>query len=196
MTRRYQKTLAICCFVASGIVAGFAILYFGGATARNAQAASPPLSLATIAASSTTSDTAATLVAPAGYFLYRNQQYHFSFYYPPNLKAHAFNEEGGAFTVAFQDPTANEGFEVYVTPYSATQITKARFKLDEPSGVMQEQADVRIDGVRATMFYGNNAIMGDTREVWFIKGGLLYEVTTYKQLDAWLAEIMQTWKFI
>ena len=30
-----------------------------------------------------------------------------------------------------------------------------------------------IDGVRATMFYGNNAIMGDSREVWFIKGGAL-----------------------
>jgi hypothetical protein len=46
------------------------------------------------------------------------------------------------------------------------------------------------------MFYGNNAIMGDTREVWFIHSGLLYEVTTYKQLDSWLGQIMQTWTFI
>jgi hypothetical protein len=46
------------------------------------------------------------------------------------------------------------------------------------------------------MFYGNNAIKRDTREVWFIHGGLLYEVTTYKQLDSWLAQIMQTWQFI
>ena len=38
--------------------------------------------------------------------------------------------------------------------------------------------------------------MGDAREVWFIKNGFLYEVTTYKELDAWLASIMQTWKFI
>jgi hypothetical protein len=53
-----------------------------------------------------------------------------------------------------------------------------------------------IDGTQATMFYGTNAIMGDTREVWFIKGGLLYEVTTYQQLDTWLAQIMQTWQFI
>jgi hypothetical protein len=37
--------------------------------------------------------------------------------------------------------------------------------------------------------------MGDTREVWFIKGGFLYEVTTYKQLDTWLAQILQTWQF-
>jgi hypothetical protein len=45
------------------------------------------------------------------------------------------------------------------------------------------------------MFYGNNSIMGDTREIWFIHGGFLYEVTTYKQLDSWLAPIMQTWQF-
>jgi hypothetical protein len=38
--------------------------------------------------------------------------------------------------------------------------------------------------------------MNDTREVWFIKGGLLHEVTTYKELDAWLKPIMQFWKFI
>jgi hypothetical protein len=29
----------------------------------------------------------------------------------------------------------------------------------------------------------------------FIHGGFLYEVTTYKQLDSWLATILQTWQF-
>jgi len=198
---RIQKGIAICCFAAFGVFAVFAVLHFGGATAGNAQAAGPLLALAANAASSTpsastSSETATVPVAPAGYVLYRNQPYHFSFFYPPSLQVHSYNEEGGAFTVALQDPTTNEGFEVYVTPYTGTQITEAEFKLDEPSGVMQQQTDVMIDGVRATMFYGNNAIMGDTREVWFIKGGFLYEVTTYKQLDSWLAQIMQTWQFI
>jgi len=196
MPRRFQQGFAITCFAALGIVAGVALLHFGGATARNAQAPSPLLALTANAASSTSSETAAALVPPAGYVLYRNQPYHFSFYYPPNLKVHSYNESGGAFTVALQDPTTNEGFEVYVTPYSGTQITDQEFKLDEPSGVIQQQTDVMIDGVRATMFYGNNAIMGDTREVWFIHGGYLYEVATYKQLDSWLAQIMQTWQFI
>ena len=40
------------------------------------------------------------------------------------------------------------------------------------------------------------ATMGDTREVWFIHGGFLYEVVTYKELDDWFAGIMRTWKFI
>ena len=128
--------------------------------------------------------------------MYRNNPYHFSFYYPPNLRVRSYNESGDALTVTLQDPATNEGFEVYVTPYTGTQITETRFKLDEPSGIIRERSDVMIDGVRATMFFGNNAIMGDTREVWFIHGDYLYEVATYKQLDTWLAQIMETWQFI
>jgi hypothetical protein len=100
-----------------------------------------------------------------------------------------------AFTVALQDPANNDGFEVYVTPYSGTQVTEQEFKLDEPSGVDNQPTHVAVDGVPATMFYGSNSVMGDTREIWFIHGGFLYEVTTYKELDSWLAPIMQTWRF-
>ena len=84
---------------------------------------------------------------------------------------------------------------MFVTPYADTHVTAQRFRVDEPSGVMQSPTDIVIDGTHATMFFGKNAIMGDTREVWFIHGAYLYEVTTYKELDTWLAAIMQTWKF-
>lgn len=46
------------------------------------------------------------------------------------------------------------------------------------------------------MFFSKNIALGDTREVWFIKNGYLYEVTTLKSLDAWLTQILQTWKFL
>jgi len=45
------------------------------------------------------------------------------------------------------------------------------------------------------MFFGNNDVMGDTREVWFIHGGYLYEVTTYKPLETLLSQIIQSWTF-
>lgn len=41
-----------------------------------------------------------------------------------------------------------------------------------------------------------DAVLGDTREVWFIRNGYLYEVTTLKPLEGWLQDIVQTWKFI
>jgi hypothetical protein len=112
------------------------------------------------------------------------------------LRVQEYKEKNNAITVTFQDPSTNAGFQIYAIPYSGDHIDDARFKLDQPSGVIKDPLDVMIDGVRGTMFFGQNAIMGDTREVWFIRKGFLYEVTTYKQLDEWLGEIMKTWKFI
>ena len=61
---------------------------------------------------------------------------------------------------------------------------------------MIDAKETMIDGVPAKSFFGYNDAMGDTREVWLIHGGFLYEVTTYKSLDDWLTLILQTWKFI
>ena len=146
----------------------------------------PPLSSSTPATTQVSADTRG----------YQNSAFHFGLIFPSNLQATEYKEQAGALTVSFQDPTTNEGFEVYVTPYSGTQIDEQRFKLDEPSGTYLNPTSVLIDGVTASKFNGYNAIMGTTTEVWFIHGGNLYEVATYEQLDTWLGQIMQTWKFI
>jgi hypothetical protein len=164
--------------------------------------------IATSSVSSNGTSTAATDEAPLSTTIpqtvavsdhtkrYENRAFHFSLIYPNNLVAQESAERGNAITVTFQDPQTGEGFDIFVTPYSGTTITKQRFSSDEPSGVFQEPQDIIIGGTRATMFFGSNPIMGDTREVWFIHGGYLYEVATYKELDSWLGSIMQTWKFL
>jgi hypothetical protein len=133
---------------------------------------------------------------PQGWKEYNNATYDFSLFYPDDLSLADHDEPAGEHTAVFDDPEGNKGFQVFIVPYSGTQITQDRFLLDDPSGVMQDPTDVMVDGVRGTIFFSSNAIMGDTRELWFIRGGYLYEVTTYKPLDTWLADIMKTWQFI
>ncbi len=139
---------------------------------------------------------AASSSTPSDFIPFSNQQFGFSLSYPPDLVPTQTQEPGGAYTFSFQDPDTNEGFEIYVTPYPDTKVTEQRFKLDEPSGVMDQPTAVVIGGVTATMFFGHNDILGDTREVWFTHDSYLYEVTTFKELDSWLGQIMQTWKFL
>ena len=86
--------------------------------------------------------------------------------------------------------------QVFVTPYSDARITDARFKLDESSGVKIDPTNVVVDGAKGIAFFSNAPIMDDTREVWFIKNGYLYEVTTFKELDSWLQNILHTWRFM
>ncbi len=134
---------------------------------------------------------------PGGLVKYENSYYKFKLNYPDNLSVSEFAENGGGRTILFQSskPDDKTGFQIFITPYKYTQITKERFKMDEPSGIMLEPIEIIIDGTRATMFFSKNSIMGDVREVWFIKGGFLYEIVTYKDLDGWLSNIIKTWKF-
>lgn len=133
---------------------------------------------------------------PSGYTEYKNTEYKFSLFYPPELEVREYEEAGGAHTTTFEDVTGKKGFQVFITPYSESEITPERFRMDVPSGVMKEPTDIYIDSARATIFFSENALMGETREVWFINNGFLYEVVTYKTLDTWLSEIIRTWKFI
>ncbi|MEK7133591.1 MAG: hypothetical protein AAB804_00810 [Patescibacteria group bacterium] len=134
--------------------------------------------------------------APAGQKEYRDEHYRFALFYPDDLTVKMYDEGGGASTITFQNPTAAHGFQIFVVPYAGTQISNAQFKKDVPSGVRRGAKDATIDGVLATSFYSSNALLGETAEAWFIKGGYLFEVTTLKPLDTWLANIMQSWIFI
>ena len=140
--------------------------------------------------------TSTTQVASQGKRQYSKKAFHFSLLYPENLQVQEYKEQGGGFTVTFQDVAAQQEVQVFVTPYGDAQITDARFKLDVPSGVKIDPTNIVVDGAKGMEFFSNAPTMDDTREVWFIKNGYLYEVTTFKELDSWLAQIMQTWKFI
>ena len=133
---------------------------------------------------------------PPGYAEYRSEQYRFAFFYPNGLSVSAYDEGQGASTITFQNPDPAQGFQIFIVPYGAQQVSTERFKKDEPSGVMQDPRDVTIDGAIATSFYSTDAALGDTAEVWFIHGGYLFEVTTPKSLAGWLSQIMVTWQFL
>jgi hypothetical protein len=62
--------------------------------------------------------------------------------------------------------------------------------------VRTDVQDIQIDGATAAAFYSTNEALGETREIWFIRDGYLYEVTTLRSLDPFIEEIMKTWKFI
>jgi hypothetical protein len=135
-------------------------------------------------------------IAGTDFAKYDDQMFHFQLNYPKDLEVHVYDEDDGARTITFEGATPGIGFQVFVVPYTNAVITDERFKTDDPSGVMQDPQDIKIVDVPAKIFYGHNDSMGDTREVWFIKDGYLYEVTTYKALDSWLSDIMLTWQFI
>jgi hypothetical protein len=133
---------------------------------------------------------------PPGFQEYRNIVYRFSIFYPISLSVKEVNEGNGVSTVIFQNVKDAKGFQIFIVPYEANQVSRERFQKDEPSEIMNDPNNLNIDGAIATMFLSRNLALGATREVWFIKNGYLFEVTAPQTLDNWLGYIMQTWKFI
>jgi len=138
----------------------------------------------------------ASRVVPSGFKEYRSTKYRFSLFYPKNMKVSEFDEGGGAQSITFENAGDAIGFQIFIVPYKEHQVSSARFSQDVPTGVMKEPTNVTVDGVFGTMFYSQSLTLGDTREIWFINNGYLYEVTTLKTLDSWLIERMKTWMFI
>ena len=170
------------------------------AAPSNSQSQSTPGAFADSVASTTDSSTPdsitqPTIQAPPNSKLYQSSAYHFSVYYPDHLSMDQQNISGNSSVILFKDKARSEGFQIFVTPYGDSKITEARFKMDEPSGVMNSPQNITIDGTPATEFLSTNPAMGASREIWFLHGGFLYEVTTPQPLDPWLLSILQTWKF-
>jgi len=127
---------------------------------------------------------------------YQNARYHFFLYYPDDLSVSEEPVSANSLVVLFKDAAKQEGFEVFVTAYDQPTITQQRFLIDEPSGVMLDPAYITVDGAPATEFLSTNPAMGASREIWFLRDGILYEVTAPQPLDSWLLQIMETWQFI
>ncbi len=131
-----------------------------------------------------------------------HKKYGFSLNFPSDMTASNFIEGGGE-QIQFQGRNG-EWFQIYITPWDEPEdITVDRIKQDIPDIVIQEPQRVVIGprqkegiGPNALIFFSKDSGLGDTREVWFIQNGYLYQITTYKRLDNMLAEILATFQYL
>jgi hypothetical protein len=70
---------------------------------------------------------------PQGWKEYDNTAYHFSLFYPDDLSLDDHVQPDGEHTAVFDDPAGNKGFQVFIVPYSGTQITQSRFSSMTPA---------------------------------------------------------------
>lgn len=135
-------------------------------------------------------------VPPAGFKEYRNEKYHFALFYPDMLAITEYDEGFGAMTITFENNEATKGFQIFIAPDHDTQISEERFRMDEPSGVVKDKTDTSVDGAPAVAFFGRHPEVGDTREVWFLHGGYIFEAVTVKAQEEIIGTSLSTWQFL
>jgi hypothetical protein len=196
MRDRVSTYKAALIFAGIVLLAGL-FLFFQQHTASVSPSASPEAFTADDASTSApASNLSVAVQQPPNTKEFQSNTYHFSMYYPDDLSVTEQPRADGSIVVLFKDPSSGQGFEIFIAPYDQPKITQATFLMDEPSGVMNDPQNTTIDDVPATEFFSANSAMGASREIWFLHGGFLYEVTAPQSLDSWLIQIMETWQFI
>jgi len=126
---------------------------------------------------------------------YRNTVRGFSLRYPPTLAVKEHDEGDSTYTIVFEDAAGEKSFQIFFTPYMGETITQSRLLKDVPSGKFTKPVEIVIGGNTHALAFFSTGFLGEMREVWFLSGGFLYEVTTYANLDTWLPPILATWRF-
>ncbi len=129
---------------------------------------------------------------------YLHKKYNFTFSFPSDFKTSNFQEGEGEQIVFTR--SNGDWFQIYITPWDEGEIlTSERIHEDIPDLVIRSPQNVilgpqqkKVAGQHALIFFSKNGSMGETREVWFVYHGNLYQVTTYKRLDSLIGQILST----
>lgn len=135
------------------------------------------------------------------YQIYNNSKYNFSFKYPEGFTVANFQEGEYGETIlirlAHSTDLRQVSFQIFISPFDEPgSLTKERILEDLPDMVVEDvQQRLLKNGVPGLIFFSQESSLGKTREVWFIHNEYLYQVSTYAELDGWLASILSTWRF-
>lgn len=132
---------------------------------------------------------------------YFHKKYSFSFDYPSTFKTSNFIEGDGE-QIQFQADNG-DWFQIYVTPWDEGNIiTPERIRKDLPNIVIKEPQQVVLGpkqkegvGPQALIFLSKDGTSIETREIWFVERGNLFQITTFKRLDPVIGNILSTLVF-
>ena len=142
---------------------------------------------------------------------FRHESAGFSFSYPEGFTVSRLPsaEGGGGETIVVQDSKRQAGFQIHLEPYDDpdTGITAERLARDIPEMKVKDPQEVLIGDTsgRNQTFTGRENLISTglawvaedtgTREVWFIFGGTLYQLTAPLSNDTLLQRVLNTWSF-
>lgn len=135
---------------------------------------------------------------------YTNDTYHFTVKYPASSTPNAFanpdtSAAGGGDMIVIADD-AGMGAQILVTPFDepVTALTVDRIKQDLPDLTILSPQDVLLgpDGANGKgVAFLDGTTTDASRQIWFIAGKHLYQITAPVSFDATLQAMLNTWQF-
>ena len=87
------------------------------------------------------------------------------------------------------------GFQIFITPLSGRPLSKEVIELSHPRADTGSITATTVgSSTPAFALAGRGPLLGPSREIWFAHNGYVFEVVTYPDRAAWLADIMRSWR--
>ena len=131
---------------------------------------------------------------------YVHPQFGFSFEKPEGYTIGVIPDGEDAQTVVVQNANsgnAEDGFQVYIYPTDEqVQLTPQLIQSDLPGTVVNNAQKIVLDDAPGMMFESNNEHFGGSSfEIWFVREGYVYQISSYGAYASDLQGIIGTWKF-
>jgi len=127
--------------------------------------------------------------------VYENADLGFSFNYPDDFEVKEIDEDNGGFTVLAEGKGEKKIFQVFISSFDEEgPITPERIKKDLPDIKIEQSQKISLAGTDALAFVSPTEERKMT-EIWFIRGGILYQVSSFFEFTDTLSQVLASWKF-
>jgi len=130
---------------------------------------------------------------------YKDKNNRFSFNYPKDFTVGYFGDTESGETVLVQRSGEKVGFQIFITQFDepASGLTVERIKKEIPDLEVNNPEPVNWEGeIIGLSFTGSNSFSDQGRDIWIVKNGYLYQMTTYLSEQKLLQQVLSTWKFL
>lgn len=109
---------------------------------------------------------------------YADTDYSFSFSYPHEYQARSFSDLEDTKTILVENHQTKQGVQVFVSAFDEDiTLTPERIKKEMPDLVVLEPKNLLVGGVTGISFRSTNALSTESRELWFVYAGNLYQIS-------------------
>lgn len=129
---------------------------------------------------------------------YTSPTYKFTFKYPKDFTIQEIPTDTGE-TIIVQNIPMKIGVQIVISKFDGPDIdlTQDYIQTQVPDMKITESQELLVGANRKGLAFlsDNENFGGKSREVWFVYGGNLYQISTYAELDPFLKGLFGTWQF-
>lgn len=126
--------------------------------------------------------------------LYQSPLGDFNFTLPYSFTISRIEDAEGE-TLLFRGEDERRSFQIYKIPFDdSTPLSPEKIRADLPSMDFREPQVIAVDGTQAVVFLSTEGSL-ETREIWMVRNGNLYQISTYVEFDDDMADILSNWSW-